>query len=120
MATDKPKNKQQETRDKKGRFVPGVSGNPNGRPPKGHSITDMFKQMLDNTPEKKLELVEAIYNAAIAGDSAAQKMIWNYMDGMPQQKTDVSITIPRPILGGSSVVSIDDGNQKALPAPEED
>ncbi len=66
-------------------FPPGVSGNPNGRPPKGYSITEAFKTMLSSSPETKAEIVEAIRQKALKGDPTAQKLIWNYMDGMPQQ-----------------------------------
>lgn len=71
-------------------FKPGQSGNPNGRPPKGYSITEMFKSMLAEKPEIKQALTNAILKKALSGDPSAQKMIWGYMDGMPQQKTDLT------------------------------
>ena len=66
-------------------FPPGVSGNPNVRPPKGYSITEAFKSMLAADPEVKRDIVESIKLKALKGDTAAQKLIWQYMDGMPAQ-----------------------------------
>ena len=39
----KQDSKQGESRDSKGRFQKGVSGNPNGRPPAGKTIVDQFR-----------------------------------------------------------------------------
>lgn len=71
-------------------WKPGESGNPNGRPPKGYSITEAFKSMLAAEPEVKAQIVAAIKQKAIEGDSAAQKLVWNYMDGMPKQGIEVT------------------------------
>ena len=71
---------------------PGQVLNPKGRPKKGYSITDWFKQMLDSKPEVKDALGKSIIKKALEGDSAAQRLVWNYMDGMPKQKADITIT----------------------------
>ncbi len=89
-------------------FKPGKSGNPKGRPPKGHSITEWFREMLNSQPEVKEAIAQSIVSKALEGDVAAQRMVWNYMDGMPQQQIDHSTQgkpIPAPILGGISVHS---------------
>jgi len=66
-------------------FKPGKSGNPKGRPPKGYSITEAFKSMFTANPEVKAQVVESIKDKALKGDPTAQKLLWNYMDGMPPQ-----------------------------------
>lgn len=71
-------------------FKPGQSGNPAGRPPKGYSITEAFRNMLGAQPEVKAQIVEAIKDKALKGDPAAQKLIWQYMDGMPSQAVDLN------------------------------
>lgn len=71
-------------------FKPGQSGNPNGRPLKGHSITDAFKKMLGEKPEAKEAIVNKILLAALGGDMTAAKLIWQYMDGMPAQSVDLT------------------------------
>jgi len=65
-------------------FEKGKSGNPKGRPPKGYSITEWFQDMLGSDPEAKEKMGRAIWAKALRGDIAAQKLVWNYMDGMPQ------------------------------------
>lgn len=95
--------KQQTISEKKviGRpFPPGVSGNPAGRPPKGHSITEMISSMMNEQPEIKKAIGTKILALALEGDTTALKMIWQYMDGMPTQNTNLHVDKePIPILG---------------------
>lgn len=79
-----------QQKNKKHAWKPGESGNPNGRPKKGYSITEMMQEMLANEPDKKRALGEAILAKAMSGDVAAQKAIWNYMDGMPTQGLELT------------------------------
>ena len=84
-----------ENRDEKGRFISGVSGNPTGRPHGSFSITDQVRQLLQEIPagERKtyLEfLIMQIIRKALKGDNQTIKLIWNYIDGMPPQKTDIT------------------------------
>jgi len=65
-------------------FKKGQIANPKGRPKKGYSITAWFKNMLNSRPEVREAMGKAITKKALEGDVAAQKMVWNYMDGMPQ------------------------------------
>jgi len=73
---------------KKTQFKKGQSGNPKGRPKKGYSITEWFREMLNNQPEVKESIGQSIVKKAIEGDAAAQRLVWQYMDGMPQQNID--------------------------------
>ena len=66
-------------------FTKGKSGNPDGRPPKGYSITETIKEMMAEKPEIKKALGAKILDMALKGDITAMKTLWNYMDGMPQQ-----------------------------------
>ena len=68
----------------------GQSGNPNGRPPKGYSITETIKAMMDEKPEIKKALGNKILEMALKGDITAMKTLWQYMDGMPKQTTDIT------------------------------
>lgn len=89
VSAELPLDEKQE-KSKPHRWQPGESGNPKGRPKKGYSISEMMKELLESDPEKKRALVEAILAKAMTGDVAAMKAIWNYMDGMPLQATDVT------------------------------
>ncbi len=73
-------------------FKPGQSGNPKGRPPKGYSITETFREMLKAQPDIKQALATKVLQAAIKGDLAAIKLLWQYMDGMPPQNQTLTIT----------------------------
>jgi len=73
-----------------GSYKPGQSGNLKGRPKKGHSITETIREMMDEQPEIKKALGQKILKMAMDGDITAMKTIWNYLDGMPQQNTDIT------------------------------
>jgi len=66
-------------------FKKGQVANPKGRPKKGYSITDWFKEMLSSKPEVKDAIGKKIIEKALKGDMAAMRLVWNYMDGMPSQ-----------------------------------
>ena len=70
-------------------WVKGQSGNPKGTS-KGYSITAWFKDMLHSKPEVKDAIGKSILKKALEGDIAAQKLVWNYMDGLPEQTTDIT------------------------------
>lgn len=83
-------------------FKKGQSGNPKGRPLKGHSITETLRAMMDEKPEIKRALGTKILKMALEeSDMAAIKLLWNYIDGMPQQFTDLT-------TNGESLNSFDD------------
>lgn len=92
-------------------FKPGESGNPNGRPKKGYSITEWFKEMLDSAPEVKDAIGKSIMKKALEGDTAAQKLIWNYMDGAPPQNLNIGGQD-----GNSLKITIEDYGAKDNPA----
>lgn len=76
-------------------FKKGQSGNPNGRPKKEFSLTESMREYLSTKdPETKLTRREMLINStmthALKGDATSQKLIWNYLEGMPQQKVDLT------------------------------
>ena len=77
----------------------GKSGNPKGRPRKGYSITETFRDMFCSDPELKAKLARNILDKAIAGDISACKLIWSYVDGLPSANSETSdLPFPIPIL----------------------
>jgi len=83
-------------------FKPGQSGNPNGRPKgSGISITTAIKKELEKVPKGQtatyLELIvkRILKNAIEDGDQNAIKQIWNYIDGMPKQSIETTISDDR-------------------------
>lgn len=86
-------------------FQQGISGNPKGRPRKGYSISETFREMFNSNPDIKKKLVQKILDKALGGDTTACKLIWGYMDGLPNQQTEIiSHAPPSPIMGGSSLI----------------
>ena len=73
------------------RFRLGQSGNPNGRPPKGYSITETLRSMMNEQPELKYTLGKKILEKALDGDIKAIELIWAYMDGRPRQGSNIYI-----------------------------
>src|SRR5258705_8826370 len=79
-------------------FKKGEVHNPYGRPPKGYSITEMMRTLMETTVTnkdgKEISVREAlgksVLQKALKGDTTAQKLIWQYMDGLPMQKTDIT------------------------------
>ncbi len=77
-------------RDENGRVVAGVL-NPNGRPKKGLTLTDIAKEILEEElpsgVTRKEALMRKIATLAYDGNETMIKMIWNYVDGMPVQRS---------------------------------
>lgn len=77
-------------------FPKGVSGNPNGRPVGSVSIVEGIRRKLlevePGTKKQYLELFLSSYfkNAIKDGDNQLMRDMINRIDGMPQQKTDLT------------------------------
>lgn len=87
-------------RDKQGRFMPGISPNPDGRPQEGESIAGVLREYLSekktvrSKKARKLLLIEKLYAKAEAGDIQAIKLIMAYTDGMPVARVQEEIIQP--------------------------
>lgn len=85
-----------EKQKKDTRFKKGVSGNPNGRPIGSVSIVEGIRRKLlevePGTKKQYLELFLSSYfkNAIKDGDNQLMRDMINRIDGMPQQKTDLT------------------------------
>ena len=83
-------------RDETGKFLPGESGNPNGRPPKGEALTDALRAKVDkDTLASKL-----IEMALEKGDLGALKYIYDRIDGRPVE------TVTQTLLSAPKVVHV--------------
>lgn len=89
-----------EKRDDNGRFRPGLSGNPIGRPTGCVSITAEIKKKLQEVPDGQqksyLELLinRILKQAVVDGNEQMIKQIWNYIDGPPRQADDPELVAP--------------------------
>lgn len=88
-----------------GTFAEGNPGGP-GRPPGSLSLVGLLKKHLEEIPSaektsKATSIILKLIAQAERGDSNSQKLIFNYIEGLPQAKVDVtSGGKPIPILGG--------------------
>lgn len=70
----------------------GQSGNPAGRP-KGKTMKEYVKDMLERmTDEERDEFLMGI----------PKEVIWRMGEGNPTEDKKVSISVPKPILGGTT------------------
>ena len=78
-------------------FKKGESGNPAGRPKGSLSLTELLRNMLLTVPEGEDKrshaerFVSKIIDQANAGDSTAQKLVMNYIEGLPKQTFQVGV-----------------------------
>jgi len=75
-------------------WAKGKSGNPNGRPPKGRTVTDALRAFAEkegkNKQEAKDALAEVLWKLALAGDVAAIKYIYDRLDGRPKETHEIT------------------------------
>lgn len=81
-------------------FPPGQSGNPNGRPKKGQTMTEILSQTLEAQEHEgktgKEALALKLYALALEGDVGALKYIFERLDGKPLQA--IQLPESRPIV----------------------
>jgi len=113
-------------RDEQGKWLPGVSGNPEGGKPETPEQKIAKKALKEIVSEYKEKLAEALPQISpvliakgIAGDIQAIKEIHDRVMGKPEQKTDITTGgQPFPIYGGKSIQKYD-SDEEDIPAKEE-
>ena len=75
------------------RFTPGHSGNPGGRP-RRKPLTEWARRICDEPAHQGAEqtnaemVVRMMFDLAKAGDIAAAKLLWSYLEGPPTQRVE--------------------------------
>ena len=81
-------------RDEKGRFIEGHPDLGAGRPAGSFSLKTLLEQEIQKQSKGKqrtfaLSLIKRqLYQAINEGDQQTQKLIWNYLEGLPLARTD--------------------------------
>jgi hypothetical protein len=87
-----------EERDEHGRFLPGTSGNPGGRPKGSVSLATALQRELLRRQESGQAGIEAVaarlVDLALAGDLRAVREIGDRIDGKPKQAVDLATQEP--------------------------
>ena len=79
----------------KGRYAPGVSGNPAGKPPGAKHLSTKLLHALEQLAEGGNSYADllnkrVIKDAIEKGNTSLIHLIYNYIDGMPQQGIDLT------------------------------
>ena len=78
------------TRDEKGRFPKGVSGNPKGRAPKERELEYSTALASCVSLADWKEIIGKAVTDAKRGDSVARKFLADYLIGPPTEKREIS------------------------------
>jgi hypothetical protein len=91
-----PPVKQAESRRPDGRFAPGVSGNPHGRPPRALCLTDLARQVLAEEGVAGRTAAEDVVRAwvklAKTNPSALRELL-DRTEGKPTQHVELETTV---------------------------
>ena len=95
----------EQDRDDKGRWIPGTSGNPNGRPPSGKAFSDLLRQEaeeidVDTGLTNAQIIAKALVSLAKQGNVYAIERYADRLDGKPKQSMDVTSNIRFPEVVG--------------------
>ena len=80
-------------------FLPGQSGNLEGRPKGARNLSTKMREALDKLGAKDSQgkpvpiedaLVQKVIKMALDGDRKMIELIWNYLDGKPPQFIDIT------------------------------
>lgn len=78
------------TRNEKGQFVKGVSGNPKGRAKREREREYMDALICAVSPQDWADIIKRAVSDAKRGDTAARKWLADYLIGPPVQKQETT------------------------------
>lgn len=71
----------------------GESGNPGGRPKHAKLLTDAIRMELARDPKRARRIAVQLLDMAEDGDVNAAKLVFERLEGKPDQQIDQSVTI---------------------------
>jgi len=119
------KKKAKEERDEIGRWLPGYSPNPKGRPRGAVSISAKIKKYLSDHPEEVTAVARALIKLAKSGNMTAIKELMVRIDGKVAETHKIDFEnpvtiefVPAATILGKKVEVIDATEVKSLPEGE--
>ena len=88
-------------RDEHGKFLPGMSGNPAGRPQGaggGPSLLVALRKRLEAHPEEVEQIVTTLVSMARSGDLKAIEIVGDRLDGKPTQRSEITGADGGPVV----------------------
>ena len=83
------------------KFLPGVSGNPHGRPKRGTGLTDILREVAEESTDglvNKNALAKRIWTEALKGEQWACTLIFNRVEGLPVARTEIETDVEIRVL----------------------
>ena len=114
-----------------GTWKKGQSGNYAGRPRKGETACDILEKLLKVRDEvdpkdptkkisRKMRLFKKLYDLSVEGDTAAMKMLLEFMYGRPKQTISQDLTVFNPAkIEFSSVIDEEEEEEEKEESDEE-
>lgn len=94
--------------------------NREGRPLASRNFTTKVREALEkigegNATSYEEALIKSIlHNAIVQKDVQAQRLIWNYLDGMPHQQTDITSGGEKIMVIPSELINKNDTSSKSI------
>jgi len=103
-------------------FKPGQSGNPNGRPKGAVSLVTKVREALDRIHEGTETrydelLIQSTLKDAIKTDGQSRRMIFQYLEGMPIQRTDLTTKGDKIVFIPSEIANKNEIETTSQPEP---
>lgn len=98
-----------------GKFAPGVSGNPAGKPKGTKHLTSLLYAALQKKVQEgknagktyqDLLIERVLSDAIVKGKGDIMRMAWNYVDGMPDQAIDVTTDGEKITSGEANIMAM--------------
>jgi hypothetical protein len=82
-------------------WIKGKSGNPNGRPKRGTGLTDILREVAEQSTDgvaNKNALAKRIWTEALKGEQWACTLIFNRVEGLPVARTEIETDVEIRVL----------------------
>jgi hypothetical protein len=109
----------QEARDNKGRFMPGISGNPKGKPLGAKHMTTLLMDALREIPNghgkpADILIVQKLIQKALQGHDKSIELIWNRIEGKETQSLNIASSSATIVVSKEKQAMVDEALARYL------